>query len=50
MAERNDRWMQAHPARDEVEKAGDERGRLQRPELYGLPPEMGIEGDWPVQK
>lgn len=50
ISERNDRWMQAHPARDEVAKFGDERGRLQRPELYGMPPEMGIEGDWPVQK
>ncbi|HRI43041.1 MAG TPA: hypothetical protein PLL78_04440 [Fimbriimonadaceae bacterium] len=50
IAERSDRWMQAHPARDQVEKFGDERGRLQRPELYGLPPEMGIESDLPVQK
>lgn len=48
IAERNDRWMQAHPARDEVEKFGNERGRLQRPELYGMPPDMGIEGDWPT--
>lgn len=50
LAERNDRWVQANPTRDEVEKMGNERGRLQRPELYGLPVEMGIEGDWPAAK
>lgn len=50
MAERNDLWVKAHPPQAEVDKTGTERGRYQRPELYGLPREMGMEGDWPETK
>lgn len=41
-AVRNDRWMQKYGAPVEQEKAEYERGKYQHPELYGLPPEMGM--------
>jgi hypothetical protein len=40
-AVRNDRWVQAEGASVEVDKEGTEKGKYQRPELYGEPPEMG---------
>jgi hypothetical protein len=42
-AVRNDRWVQTRGAPVEVEKAGVERGTYQHPELYGQPPEMGMD-------
>lgn len=41
-AVRHDRWMQKHGAPVEQEKVEQELGKYQHPELYGLPPEMGI--------
>jgi hypothetical protein len=39
---RNDLWMQQHGAPVELEKEGRERGTYHQPELYGAPPEMGL--------
>ena len=39
---RNDLWMQKYGAPVEVEKQGTERGRYQRPELYGEDEQMGM--------
>ena len=39
---RNDRWVQRRGAPVEVEKQGLEKGSYQHPELYGQPPEMGM--------
>ncbi len=44
-AVRNDRWVQQHGAPVEVEKHGVERGMYQHPELYGQPPERGLNYD-----
>jgi hypothetical protein len=41
----NDRWVQKYGAPVEVEKQDLERGTYQRPELYGQPPEMGVNYD-----
>jgi hypothetical protein len=41
-AARNDRWVQQRGAPVEVEKEGLESGTYQHPELYGQPPEMGM--------
>lgn len=38
---RNDRWVQKHGAPSVTIKPEGERGKYQRPELYGQPPEMG---------
>jgi hypothetical protein len=40
---RNDRWVQTHAAPVEIEKEGLEKGTYQHPELYGHPPEMGMD-------
>ncbi len=40
---RNDRWVQQRGAPVEVEKEGLEKGTYQHPELYGQPPEMGMD-------
>ncbi len=42
-AVRNDRWIQKYGAPVEVEKVGHDKGRYQRPELYGRPESMGID-------
>jgi len=42
---RNDRWVQQRGAPVEVEKEGLEKGTYQHPELYGQPPEMGMNYD-----
>lgn len=39
---RNDRWVQRHGAPVEVEKLDREKGTYQHPELYGQPPEKGV--------
>jgi len=39
---RNDLYMRQHGNRVEVDKPAHERGKYQRPELYGKPEEMGI--------
>jgi hypothetical protein len=39
---RNDRWVQQRGAPVEVEKQGIEKGTYQHPELYGQPPEKGV--------
>jgi hypothetical protein len=39
---RNDRWVQQRGAPVEIEKEGPEKGTYQHPELYGQPPEMGM--------
>jgi hypothetical protein len=41
-AVRNDRWVQQHGAPVEVEKQGSEKGTYQHPELFGQPPEKGL--------
>lgn len=35
-AERHDLYAREHPARDVLEKSGEERGKYQMPELYGI--------------
>jgi len=42
-AVRNDRWVQQRGAPVEVDKQDPERGKYQHPELYGQPPEMGMD-------
>ncbi len=42
-ATRNDRWMQKYGAPVEVDKSAHEIGKYQRPELYDLPAERGID-------
>jgi hypothetical protein len=42
---RNDRWVQQRGAPVEIEKEGPEKGTYQHPELYGQPPEMGMNYD-----
>jgi hypothetical protein len=39
---RNDLWVQRYGAPVETDKTDEERGKYQRPELYGQPKEMGI--------
>jgi len=39
---RNDLWVRTYGAPVQVEKQGLERGKYQRPELYGMPKEMGM--------
>jgi len=41
-AVRNDRWVQQRGAPVEVEKQDLEKGTYQHPELYGQPPEKGM--------
>ena len=41
-AVRNDRWVRKYGAPVEIEKQAPERGKYQHPELYGQPPEKGI--------
>lgn len=43
-ANRNDRYVKAHPGNIQVEvrKNADERGKLISPELYGMPPQYGV--------
>lgn len=41
-AVRNDLWMKSRAASAEIEKTGSERGKYQHPELYGQPPEKGM--------
>jgi hypothetical protein len=41
-ADRNDLLNRHERATDVTEKAGSEKGKYQRPELYGLGPEMGM--------
>lgn len=40
---RNDRWVRTYGAPVELQKPASERGKYQRPELYGQPKEMGID-------
>ena len=40
---RNDRWVRTYGAPVEIAKSASERGKYQRPELYGQPAEMGID-------
>lgn len=42
-AQRNDLWNQKNPPQVEVLKDDKERGKYQRPELYGLPDSMGMD-------
>jgi hypothetical protein len=42
---RNDRFLRTYGAPVEVEKGMAERGKYQHPELYGQPPEMGMNHD-----
>ena len=42
---RNDRWVQQRGAPVEVEKQDLEKGTYQHPELYGQPPEKGMNFD-----
>jgi hypothetical protein len=42
---RNDKWVQMRGAPVEVEKQDLEKGTYQHPELYGQPPEMGMNYD-----
>jgi hypothetical protein len=42
-AVRNDPWVRTYGAPVEVMKPENERGKYQRPELYGMPAEMGID-------
>ncbi|MFY9233671.1 MAG: hypothetical protein WAO58_04340 [Fimbriimonadaceae bacterium] len=42
-ADRNDLWARHKKPKDVVEKQGTERGTYQRPELYGLGPERGMD-------
>jgi hypothetical protein len=44
-AVRNDRWVQQHGAPVEVDKQDLEKGTYQHPELYGQPPEKGMNYD-----
>lgn len=44
-AVRNDRWVQQQGAAVEIEKQGLERGTYQHPDLYGQPPEKGMNYD-----
>jgi len=44
-AVRNDRWIQKRAAPVEIDKQGIERGKYQRPELYGQPAAMGMNYD-----
>src|SRR6185295_1618579 len=39
---RNDRWVQQRGAPIEVDKQGSEKGTYQHPDLYGQPPERGM--------
>lgn len=39
---RNDAYMRAHPALDDVEKSGDMKGRYYRPELFNAPASTGF--------
>lgn len=41
-AVRSDRWVKQYGAPEECEKLAHERGKYQHPELYGQPPERGI--------
>jgi hypothetical protein len=41
-AARHDRWVQRHGAPVEVEKMDMEKGAYQHPDLYGQPPEKGM--------
>lgn len=41
-ARRNDLWVQTYGAPVEVDKRDFERGKYQHPNLYGLPPERGL--------
>ncbi len=45
MAIRNDRWVRERGAPVEIEKEGLEKGTYQHPELYGQPPEKGMNYD-----
>jgi hypothetical protein len=40
---RNDRWVRTYGAPVEIAKPASERGKYQRPELYGQPAEKGID-------
>lgn len=40
---RSDRWVRMHGAPIEVDKDAGERGQYQHPELYGQPPEKGMD-------
>jgi len=40
---RIDRWVREYGAPVEIEKQGLEKGTYQHPELYGQPPEMGMD-------
>jgi hypothetical protein len=42
---RNDLWIQRRGAPVEIDKQGVEKGTYQRPELYGLPAEKGVDYD-----
>jgi hypothetical protein len=42
---RNDLWMQKYGAPVEIDKQGREKGKYQRPELYGMPASMGVDYD-----
>ena len=42
-ADRNDLRIKANRPIDVREKAGQERGKYQHPEYYGLPPQMGMD-------
>lgn len=42
---RNDLWVQTRGAPVEVDKQGPEKGTYQHPELYGQPPEKGMNYD-----
>lgn len=44
-AVRNDKWVQQRAAPVEVEKQDLEKGTYQHPELYGQPPEKGMNYD-----
>ncbi len=42
-ADRNDLYVQKKQPKDVVEKTGLERGKYQHPDLYGMPPERGMD-------
>lgn len=44
-AVRNDRWVQKYGAPVQPEKEGRERGKYQHPDLFGQPPEKGMNYD-----
>lgn len=44
-AKRNDPYMQAHPAKDVVEKSENRKGKYLHPELYGQPDSKSIFSD-----